>query len=285
METFEQIFPHTAAQAVSRELGIAGPSLCPVAACATGLVSLQRGYELIRDGLCDVVFAGSSDASFLPIVNASFRRMGVLAKRVGNPATACRPFDRDRSGFVIGEGAAVMVLERLDHATARRARSYGEWLGGATASDAATLTGLDDDGQTLARLISDVLRRSDVSPADVDYINFHGTGTRQNDPYETQAVKRGLGRHAERIPGSSLKGSLGHLLGAAGSVETAFTLLALRDGVIPPTLNLHTPDAACDLDYTPRAARRQPLQTALKLSLGFGGHLAAALLRKVQETD
>jgi 3-oxoacyl-[acyl-carrier-protein] synthase II len=275
------VFPNQPSLAVSRRFQLAGPSLCPVAACATGLVCLQRGYELIRDGCCDSVLAGSSDASLLPIVLGSFKRLGVLARNVDDPAAACRPFDRERSGFVIGEGAAVLVLERLEDAAARGANVYAEWLTGGTAADATSLTGLDMSGEPLARLIGDVLHRGGIRPAELDYVNLHGTATEQNDVYETRAVKRALTGAASSLSCSGIKGAIGHLLGAAGSVETAATLLAIRDGVVPPTVNLTTPDPECDLDYTPLHALRKPVRTALKLSLGFGGHLAAAVVRRI----
>jgi len=280
-EPWHDVFPHAASLAVSHKLGLTGPCLCPVAACATGLVCLQRGYELIRHGHCEVVLAGSSDASLLPIVHASFKRLGVLARDADNASAACRPFDRNRSGFVIGEGAAVLVLERLDDAQARGANIYGEWLGGAIGSDGSELTGLEAGGESLARLIADLLQRGGVDVAEIDYVNLHGTATLQNDVYETRALKSALGRHADRVKCSSLKGGIGHLLGAAGSVETAATLLAMRDGVVPPTVNLEFADPECDLDYTPRKACRTEIRTVLKLSLGFGGHLAAAILRGV----
>ena len=271
-----EFWPNAPALTVARAFHINGPALCPVAACATGLVSLQRGVDLIRDGHCDIVLAGSSDASFVPIIQASFKRLGVLAKTGNDPSSACRPFDTKRNGFVIGEGAAVLVLERLSEARARNANIYAEWLAGGTAADATNLTALDETGEALSRLITDVLRRADVSPGEIDYINLHGTATQQNDRYETRAVKRALGR---AVACSSLKGAIGHLLGAAGSIETAVTLLAMRDGHIPPTVNLNTPDPECDLDYTPLQSREKEVRTALKLSLGFGGHLAAAVLR------
>ena len=277
---FLHAWPDAPGASIARQFGIGGASLCPVAACATGLVCLQRGFELIRDGACDVVLAGSSDASLLPIVAGSFKRMGVLAKRVENPATACKPFDANRSGFVIGEGAAVLVMERIDHARSRGADIYAEWLAGGMAADGTALTALDTKGEALARLITDVLRRADVDPRDVDYVNLHGTATLQNDVYETRALQRALGRCAGSIPGSTLKGAIGHLLGAAGSVETAATLLAMRDGVIPPTTNLTVPDPDCPLDYTPHTPRKAEIRTALKLSLGFGGHLAAAVMTR-----
>ena len=275
--------PNTPASVVAAALRVGGPVLCPIAACATGLVSLQRGVDLVRDGTCDVAVAGSTDASLTPAVLASFHRLGVLAKGFADPATACRPFDRDRSGFVVGEGAAVLVVERLEAARARGARPYAEWLGGGLVSDAAGLTGLDPDAAALTHLVRMTMDRSGVAPGELDYANLHGTATRSNDFCETRALRRVLGVDADGLSCSGLKGGIGHLLGAAGSVETAATLLALRDGVVPPTVNLVMPDPECDLDYTPGSPRRRPLRTALKLSLGFGGHLAAAVVRRIEE--
>jgi 3-oxoacyl-(acyl-carrier-protein) synthase len=276
-DLWQQFLPDTPALAVAARLGAQGPALCPVAACATGLASLQRAADLIREGVCDIVLAGSTDASLTPLVVASFQRLGVLA-RGPDAASAGRPFDVRRNGFVIGEGAAVLVLENRDHAIARNASAYAEWLAGASLADAAGLTHLDPTGAGLTRLIRDVLVRGGVAPHAVDYINLHGTGTRENDVCETRGIRSALGTSADRPGCSSLKGAIGHLLGAAGSVETACTLLAMRDGVIPPTINLEQPDPECNLDYTPETARPAALRTALKLSLGFGGHLTAALL-------
>ena len=280
---WRDFLPHAAGTAVCAELGLGGPLLSPVAACATGLVSLNRGGELVRDGACDIVLAGSSDASLVPAVLASFRRLGVLAGGSESPAAACRPFDRDREGFVVGEGAAVLVLERLGHAIERGAVPYAEWLAGGSATDPAGLTQLDPQAECLARLIGETIRRAELRPTVIDYVNLHGTATRQNDVCETRAVRAALRTAADRVSASSLKGAIGHLLGAAGSVETACTVLALRDGLVPPTANLEHADPECDLDYTPGRARRRPLETALKLSLGFGGHLAAAVFRRMPD--
>lgn len=283
-ESWLGFWPNAAAVAVAAEFDLRGPVLCPIAACATGLMSVVRGAELIREGACDVVLAGSSDASLVPIVLASYRRLGVLANGFDDPATACRPFDRSRSGFVIGEGAAVLVLENAEHASQRGAMPYAEWLGGLMAADPHDLTQLAPEPRSLTRLISDVLRTCGVTPRDLDYINLHGTATALNDVYESRAVMAALGEDvARRIPCSSLKGGLGHLLGAAGSIELAATVLALRDGIVPPTVNLREPDSACDLDYTPLVSRRLPLRTALKLSLGFGGHLVAGTVRNLEQ--
>jgi 3-oxoacyl-[acyl-carrier-protein] synthase II len=277
-----QFLPNAPAALLANRFDLQGPLLCPVAACATGLTSLARGAGLIRDGHCDVVLAGSTDASLLPAVLASFRRLGVLARGFDDPASACRPFDRHRTGFVIGEGAAVLIFERLEHALARRAHPYAEWLADGAAADVAGMTQVDPSADGLSWLIRDVLRRARLDAKEMSYINLHGTGTVPNDLCETRAVKNAFGRAAHTIRCSSAKGALGHLLGAAGSVETALTLLAMRDGIVPPTANLRDPDPACDLDYTPAKAHPQRIDTALKLSLGFGGHLAAAAMRNLR---
>ena len=273
------LWPNAAARAVASEWNLRGPALCLVAACATGLVSLIRGADLIRSGECDVVLAGSSDASLVPIVLGSFQRLGVMARGFEEPATACRPFDAERSGFVIGEGAAVLVLEDREHAVARGANILAEFVAAGLASDPNGLTQIDPDGTSLAWLIRDVLRRENVSPDEIDAINLHGTATRANDIAETRAVRAAFGSAADRLACSSQKGAIGHLLGAAGSVESAFAVLALRDQVVPPTINLRMPDPQCDLDYVPNELRPMRLRNVLKLSLGFGGHVAVGLFR------
>lgn len=276
-ELWPMFWPNTPASLVAERWKIRGPVLCPVAACATGLMSLWRGAELIREGVCDVVLAGSTDASLQPAVLGAFSRMGVLAKETEDPRAACRPFDRHRSGFVVGEGAAVLVMERADVALARGITPYAEWLGGGCVSDPTGIAHLDEEATGLIWLIRDVLKRSRLPRDEIEYINLHGTGTRDNDRTETHAIREALGEHANRVSCSSLKGALGHLLGAAGSVETACTLLAMRHGQIPPTRNLEHPDPDCDLDYTPNRTRSLTIRHALKLSLGFGGHQVAAV--------
>lgn len=272
-------WPNAAARAIAAEWNLFGPALCPVAACATGLVSLIRGADLIRSHECDVVLAGSSDASLVPIVLGSFQRLGVMSRGFDEASSACRPFDADRSGFVIGEGAAVLVLEDREHAVARGATVIAEFVAGGMASDPSGLTQVDPAGRSLAWLIRDVLRRANVSPTDIDAINLHGTATRTNDVAETRAVRSAFGGAADRIVCSSQKGAIGHLLGAAGSVESAIAVLALRDQIVPPTINLRTPDPECDLDYVAHVARGMTLRNVLKLSLGFGGHVAVGLFR------
>ena len=275
-----EFWPNATACAVASEWNLLGPALCPVAACATGLVSLIRGADLIRSHECDVVLAGSSDASLVPIVLGSFQRLGVMARGFEDARSACRPFDAKRSGFVIGEGAAVLVLEAREHAIARGATVIAEFVAGGIASDPSGLTQVDPQGTSLAWLIRDVLRRANLSPTDIDAINLHGTATRTNDVAETRAVRVAFGKAADRIACSSQKGAIGHLLGAAGSVESAIAVLSLRDQIVPPTINLRTPDPDCDLDYVPNVARTMPLRNVLKLSLGFGGHLAVGLFRR-----
>jgi 3-oxoacyl-(acyl-carrier-protein) synthase len=219
------------------------------------------------------------DSSLEPIVLGAFERMRVLARVNGEPSLAIRPWDRRRSGFLVGEGGAVLVLERADHARSRGIVPYAEVVGGALGSDAVHETRLDTDPGRFATLIGEALVRSDVGRDEIDYINVHGPATRDNDPLECRAIRRALGQHADRVSCSSNKAQIGHLLGGAGAAELAITCLALRDQFVPPTLNLTDPDPACDLDGTPGVGRSRPIRAALKFSLGFGGHLAVAVLR------
>ena len=279
--TWLDVWPNSAASSLAARYDCRGPVIAPVAACATGLAACLRGFELIRDGRCDVVIAGSSDASLQPAILGSFRRLGVMADVCEDPSLACRPFDKTRSGFVVGEGAGCLILESHDHACSRGARWYAEWLGGRMQADPAGLTQLDSAGTSLQRLLRDLLRTTDGLP---DYINLHGTATIPNDRVESHAIRAVLGRDADAMACSSLKGGLGHLLGAAGSVELAATLLAIRDQTVPPTVNLITPDPELDLDFTPVRSRRRQIARAWKLSLGFGGHLAAACVSRLAGT-
>ncbi len=274
-------WPSSGAAAVSARLGSRGPCVAPVAACATGLVAVLQAVDLIRRGACDLALAGGADASLEPIVLAAFRRMKVLARVEGDPVRAVRPWDRGRSGFLVGEGGAVLVLERLAAARARGATAYAEVAGGSIGSDAYHETALDPNPAGLARLIRRALADAGMRPADLDAANVHGTATRTNDPLECRALRLALGADADRLACSANKAQIGHLLGAAGSVELAIAALTVRDGFVPPTLNLDDPDPACDLDATPHAGRPAPIRAVLKLSIGFGGHLAAAILRRV----
>lgn len=257
-----------------------GAMISPVSACATGLSSLVRGVGLIESGHCDVVLCGSSDASLTPAMVASFRRLGVMAKGFDDPATAIRPYDRNRNGFLVGEGAAICVLESAEHAQRRGISTYAEWLAGSMCSDAAGLTQLAENPEALEWLIRDVLRRSEIAPEELDYVSLHGTATRMNDRVEMTAINSVFGAATDTLSGSSLKGAIGHLLGAAGSVEFAAMLLAMRDGQLPPTANLHAPDDGVCMDLVPRQSQSRDVQHAMKLSLGFGGHLIAAVVRR-----
>ncbi len=271
-----QCLPNSAAAGTGIESY--GPSLAPVAACATGLIAAIQGADLIRRGVCDVAICGATDASLEPLMLAAFARMKATASPGGDPSRSVRPWDRRRSGFQIGEGAAILVLEREDHARSRRALAYAEFAGGAFGSDAYHITDLNPDPAGLAHLIQLALRNSGVEPTDIDHINVHGTATRQNDPLECRAIRLAFGSHADSISCSANKPQIGHLLGAAGAAELAITCLALRDGFVPPTLNLDDPDPLCDLDGTPNVGKSRTIRAALKLSIGFGGHLAAAVL-------
>lgn len=275
-------WPGGGAARLAAVFGLRGPCLAPVAACATGLIAALRAADLIRTGHCDVAFAGAGDQSLNELLLGAFRRMGVfpgLGEGV-DPARAVRPWDRSRSGFLVGEGGAVLVLEREEHARARGVLPYCEFAGGAFGSDAFHMTDLNPDPANLAGLIGRALRLAGVEPGGLDHVNVHGTATRTNDPLECQALRLALGAHADAVSCSANKAQIGHCLGAAGAVELALTCLAVRDGFVPPTLNLDDPDPLCDLDGTPHVGRSRPVRAALKLSLGFGGHLAAAVVRR-----
>lgn len=267
-------WPSAAAVEIARRFDLRGACLAPVAACATGVVAMIRGMAAIESGECDLVVAGSADDSLHAGVLASFQRLGVLAKG-SQPSTACRPFDQTRSGFVVGAGAAALILERRSHAIARRVGWYAELIRGHLGTDPSGMTQMDPAGTGLAHLIR--LTCENLVP---DLVQLHGTGTRTNDPAECAAVLQALGDHARTLPAVGFKGALGHLLGAAGSVETALTCLALRDQRVPPSVNLTEQDPACGLNFITRHAQAASLETALKVSLGFGGHQATLLLRR-----
>ncbi|MFH5802487.1 beta-ketoacyl-[acyl-carrier-protein] synthase family protein [Alienimonas sp. DA493] len=256
---------------VPDEWGATGPRLTPVAACATGVVAVIRGVELIQRGICDRVVCGAADASLHPLILASFARLGVLADPGDDPAGCVRPFDESRTGFAIGEGAAAFLLERADRAAA--GATYATVTGTGLASAAVKLTDVDATGDPVRRVLRDCT--GGVSP---DLLGLHGTATRANDPAEAAGVRAAFADGAA-IPAFGSKGATGHLLGAAGAVELAFTLLALRDGVVPPTVNLSQQDPACEANLSP-TARFGPLTTAAKVSLGFGGTVAAVALRR-----
>ena len=278
---FHQWMPNTSCSQIANSYGLRGPRLTHSVACASGLVDILSAVRTIRDDQCDIALAGSGDA-IQPLFAAGFDRMKVLARH-DDPTQACRPFDRHRNGFVLGEGSAVFVIERLSHAEARGAKIYAEIVSGRMLAEAHHVTGLDQESEALARLISETLREAHLRPDDIQYINAHGTGTLQNDVVETRGIRLALGEAAEQVCVSATKSMLGHLINAAGSVELAVTALALRDGYAPPTLNLTNPDPTCNLDCVPLVGRRGPYQHALKISVAFGGHLVAVALRRWDE--
>ncbi len=270
-----------AAGQVAITYGAKGPNHAIVAACATGTVVIGEAATLIRRGLADAMICGGSEAAIVPIALGGLGNMGALSKRNDAPEKASRPFDRDRDGFVMGEGAGIMVLERLDHALARGAHIYGEVAGYGATADAFHITAPAEGGEGAARAIKIALKQAGLAPEELDYINAHGTSTALNDVSETQAIKTVLGKHAYRVAISSTKSMVGHIMGAAGVVEGIATLLTLRDGVIHPTINLDNPDPQCDLDYVPHVARRAPVHVAMSNSFGFGGHNACVVFRRV----
>jgi 3-oxoacyl-[acyl-carrier-protein] synthase II len=275
---WQQWLPNTACATVAQDYDLRGPRLSNSTACASGTIAILKAVRAIHDGQCDLALAGSSEAIH-PLFAAGFYNMGVLADHA-DPTLACRPFDKNRSGFVMGEGAAMFVLELLEHAQERGAAIYAEVLGGRILTDARHVTSLNANSDALSELIRVTLRTSDLVPRDVAYINAHGTGTKQNDLLESRGIRSAFGRAANSVCVSANKAMLGHLVNASGSVELAITALALRDGFAPPTLNLTDPDPECDLDCIPLVGRVRPLEHALKLSIAFGGHLAAVALRR-----
>ncbi len=278
-----QWLPNTACSHVANRYGLYGPRICHSVACASGLVDVLSAVNSLRDDRCDIALAGSADA-FHPLFAAGFHKMKVLAQHE-DPQQACRPFDANRTGFVMGEGAAMFIMERLTHAQRRGARIYAEVLGGKMLAEAHHVTGLDAHSEALTYLIKETLRRSQVEPGEVDYINAHGTGTQQNDVVESRGIRQAFGRAADNVCVSATKSMLGHLVNASGSVELAITTLALRDGFGPPTLNLTNQDPDCDLDCIPLVGRQREMRHALKLSVAFGGHLVGVALRKWDDAD
>ncbi|MFD8500176.1 beta-ketoacyl-[acyl-carrier-protein] synthase family protein [Amycolatopsis sp. NPDC059657] len=273
--------PSSAAAEVATALGAQGPAAVVSTGCTSGIDSVGHAWQLIREGSADVMIAGASDAPISPITVACFDAIKATTPHNDEPEQASRPFDRSRNGFVLGEGAAVFILEEAGHARRRMADCYGEITGYASRSNAFHMTGLRPDGTEMAAAIGLALDQSKLNPSDVDYVNAHGSGTQQNDVHETAAVKLALGEHAYRTPMSGIKSMVGHSLGAIGSIEIAACLLAMRYGVLPPTANLHEPDPRCDLDYVPLTAREQRVGTALTVGSGFGGFQSAMVLAGV----
>ncbi|MEU0336052.1 beta-ketoacyl-[acyl-carrier-protein] synthase family protein [Streptomyces sp. NPDC006193] len=275
---FDYFIPSSIAAEVARTTQAAGPAAVISAGCTSGLDSIGHACDLIREGTTDIMISGGTEAPLSPITLACFDAIKATSNRNDDPEHAMRPFDRTRNGFVLGEGAATLILEERTHALRRGARIYAEILAHATRSNAHHMTGLRPDGAEMADAITAVLTEARLHPADIDWVNAHGTGTRQNDRHETAALKRALGPHAYHTPVSSIKPVTGHSLGAIGSIEIAACALALTHHTIPPTANLTEPDPELDLDYVPHHARTHPLHTVLSLGSGFGGFQSAVLL-------
>jgi 3-oxoacyl-[acyl-carrier-protein] synthase II len=276
--------PNMGAGLVSIELGLRGPLGSPCTACAASTMAVGDGYDAIRLGRAEVMLCGGSEAGITPLAVAGFAAMRALSRRNDDPGRASRPFDAGRDGFVMGEGAAVLVLEELEHARARGARVYAEVGGYGVSSDSFHMTEPDPAGTGQARAIRAALQDAAVAPQDVDYVNAHASSTELGDTTETVAIKAALGEEEARsTPVSSIKGAIGHCLGAAGAVEAAVTVLAIRDNIAPPTINYEDQDPSCDLDYVPNTARSAEINVALSNSFGFGGHNAVLLLRSYEE--
>ncbi len=264
--------------------GAKGPNTCVVTACATGAHCIGDSARAIQYGDADVIIAGGTEANLTPLCVAGFNVMKALSLRNDEPERASRPFDRDRDGFVVAEGAGVVILEELEHAKKRGApQIYGELIGYGYNGDAYHITAPAPEGDGAARCMEMALADARISPEEVDHINAHGTSTTLNDITETQAIKRVFKDHAGKIPISATKSMTGHLLGGAGSVEAIFSLLAIRDGIVPPTINLENPDPECDLDYVPHKAREVKVDIVLSNAFGFGGTNAVLIFRRFNE--
>ena len=275
------IIPNMGAAWVSMELGTRGPLSSQCTACAASNMAIGESLDAIRLGRAEVMLAGGTEAPITEIGIAGFGAMRALSRRNGDPKRASRPFDLERDGFVMGEAAAILVLEELEHAQARGAKIYAEVLGYGVSSDARHITEPDPTGENPARAMRNALADAGVGPEEVDYINAHGTSTPLGDAAETRAIKDVFGDHAYRLAVSSTKSVMGHCFGAAGAIEAMMCVLAVRDGLLPPTINYEHPDPECDLDYVPNEARREQVDVALSNAMGLGGHNACVLLGKV----
>ncbi|MFI6517019.1 beta-ketoacyl-[acyl-carrier-protein] synthase family protein [Spirillospora sp. NPDC050679] len=275
---YDYFVPSSMAAEIAWLAGAEGPATVMSAGCTSGIDSIGHACELIREGSADAVIAGGTDAPISPITVACFDAIRATSARNDDPEHACRPFDRDRDGFVLGEGSAVLVLEDAEAARRRGAHVYAEIAGYASRSNAYHMTGLRPDGREMAAAITAALDEARLAPQAVDYVNAHGTATKQNDRHETAAFKRSLGPHAHRVPVSSIKSMIGHSLGGVGSIEVATSALAVEYGGVPPTATLREPDPELDLDYVPLVGREQPVDVVLTVGSGFGGFQSAMVL-------
>ncbi|MBM7692158.1 beta-ketoacyl-acyl-carrier-protein synthase II [Peribacillus deserti] len=276
------VISNMAASQVSIALGAKGVNTVSVISCASGSNAIGDAFRIIQRGEADAMLAGGSEASLTPLGIGAFCAMGAISTNP-DPKTACRPFDKHRDGLVMGEGAGALVLEALESAVRRDADIYGEIVGYSSVSDAYHITSPAPGGEGAIRAMEGALSQSGLLKEDIDYINAHGTSTKYNDKFETQAIKTFLQERAFSIPISSTKSMTGHMMGAAGAVEAIFTLMTLKTGVIPPTINLTTPDPECDLNYVPNAAKKARVNAALSNALGFGGHNTALIFKRTEE--
>jgi 3-oxoacyl-[acyl-carrier-protein] synthase II len=274
--------PNMASSQVSIAFGIHGPTITSAAACASGVQAFVDAVRLLRAGEADVVVTGGTEAGITPVALSGLANMQALSRRNDEPERASRPFDLDRDGFVFGEGAGVLILESEEHAVRRGASVYAEAMGGALTSDAFHLTAPEPSGRGAAMAMTNALRRAEMEPHEIDYIAAHATSTQIGDTAETLAIKSALGDHARTVAISANKSMIGHLLGAAGAISALASVLAIRDGVVPPTINLDTPDPECDLDYVPHVARRLSVRAAMANGFGFGGQNASTIFRRFE---
>jgi 3-oxoacyl-[acyl-carrier-protein] synthase II len=278
------MLPDSAPGMIAMHLGLRGPNMSVVSACASATNALGEAAETIRYGKADVVLSGGAESVIVPIAMAGLSVMGALSTRNDEPTRASRPFDRDRDGFVMGEGAAILVLESLDHARARGARILAELSGYGTSNDAFHVSAPSENGAGAALCMQNALNDAGLESNAIGYINAHGTSTPLNDKSETAAIKTVFGEQAYAIPVSSIKSMIGHLLGAAGAIEALVCAKCLEDEILPPTINYEVPDPECDLDYVPNQARPQKVQHIMSNSFGFGGHNATIIISRFNET-
>ena len=265
---------------IAIQFGVKGPNTCVVTACATGAHCIGDAFRVILYGDAEAMIAGGTEANITPLTVGGFNAMKALSTRNEEPEKACRPFEKNRDGFVVAEGAGILILEELEFALKRNAKIYGELVGYGYTGDAYHITAPPPDGDGAARCMRMAIKDAGLRPEEIDYINAHGTSTPLNDLTETLAIKTVFGEYAKKVPISATKSMTGHLLGAAGSTEAIFTILAIRDGIIPPTINYEEPDPECDLDYVPNVARKKSLNVAMSNAFGFGGMNATLVLKK-----
>jgi 3-oxoacyl-[acyl-carrier-protein] synthase II len=279
--TVPQLMPNAAAGAIAMRLGLRGPNFCTTTACAASNHALGLAFQSVRSGESDAMVAGGSESAFVEIALIAFAQMTALSTKFNDhPEEASRPFDARRDGFVMGEGAGALVLEEREAALRRGATIHAELVGFGQSADAFHITAPSEDGSGAALAMRRALASAQLEPEQVDYVNAHATSTQAGDVSETRAIKLAFGEHAERMPVSATKSMIGHLFGAAGAVEGVATVLALRDGIIPPTINLTDPDPLCDLDYVPGEARKADIEVAMSNGFGFGGHNAVVIFRR-----